>query len=103
LLEDGKTICIYGGWDPNDEENIFKGSFLLDTDTWTWKSGPKASSGGSGGDYFVEDCGPKRCGHTSVMNNESGEVMVFGGRIPGEILAGDFQTLKNEQDVGLDD
>jgi hypothetical protein len=109
LLDDGKTICIYGGWDPNEddsngEENIFKGSFLLDASTWTWSVGPKATPGGSGSEYFVEDCGPRRCGHTSVLNPQCGEVMVFGGRMPGEILAGDFQKLStsSEQVVGLD-
>ena len=110
LLDDGKTISIYGGWDPNEEdsttggENIFKSSFLLDTETWEWKSGAKAVPGGSGSDATcAEDCGPKRCGHTSVLNPESGEVWLFGGRIPGEALAGDFQRLSSEEKlVGLD-
>jgi hypothetical protein len=110
LLEDGKTVCIYGGWDPNEEdsatggENIFQGSFLLDTETWMWSAGPKAVPGGSGSETaFVADCGPKRCGHSSVLNPENGQVMVFGGRIPGEVLAGDFQYLSSEEKlVGLD-
>jgi len=102
LLDDGKTICIYGGWDPNDdrEENIFKGSYLLDTSTWTWRLGPKAYAAGNGGNS-MEDCGPKRCGHTSVLNPQCGEVMVYGGRIPGERLAGDFQKLSGQDIVGL--
>ena len=101
LMEDGKTICIYGGWDPNEEgeqegeENIFKTSFLLDTETWTWNKGPKALPGGSGTDRSMEDCGPKRCGHTATIHSETGEVLLFGGRIPGEILAGDFQRLSS--------
>jgi hypothetical protein len=100
LLEDGKTICIYGGWDPNEEdemsgeENIFSSSFLLDTEEWTWKQGPQAQSMGSGTTaYTVQDCGPKRCGHQAVLNPENGEVFVFGGRVPGEALAGDMQKL----------
>lgn len=100
LLEDGKTICIYGGWDPNEEdemsgeENIFKSSYLLDTEEWTWKEGPKAQPMGSGtASHEVQDCGPKRSGHQAVLSSVSGEVLVFGGRIPGEALAGDMQKL----------
>lgn len=107
LLDDGKTICIYGGWDPNEEngndddddgeENIFKSCFLLDTETWTWSQGPKAFPAGNGTDEgpAVPDCGAKRCGHTSTVHPETGEVILFGGRIPGEVLAGDFQRLSN--------
>eukprot|EP00429_Kryptoperidinium_foliaceum_P002407 CAMPEP_0176014590 /NCGR_PEP_ID=MMETSP0120_2-20121206/6902_1 /TAXON_ID=160619 /ORGANISM="Kryptoperidinium foliaceum, Strain CCMP 1326" /LENGTH=610 /DNA_ID=CAMNT_0017347537 /DNA_START=59 /DNA_END=1891 /DNA_ORIENTATION=- len=104
LLEDGKTICIYGGWDPNEEEvegeqeNIFKSSYLLDTETWAWTSGPKAIPGGSGTDVPMEDCGNKRCGHTAAIHPETGEVLVFGGRIPGEVLAGDFQRLVTSEE-----
>jgi hypothetical protein len=108
LLEDGKTICVYGGWDPNDddEDNIFKGSYLLDTKEWTWAEGPKAESLGSGSpNHFLDDCGPKRCGHQAVLNAEKGEVLVFGGRIPGEALAGDMQRLvpPTEKVVRLED
>lgn len=104
-MQDGKTICIYGGWDPNEEgettgeEKIFKSSFLLDTETWRWKPGLKAAAGGTGRDSVsAEDCGPKRCGHTAALNPESGEIMMFGGRIPGEVLAGDFQRLSTSED-----
>lgn len=100
ILEDGKTIIVYGGWDPNEEDeltgedNIFKGSYLLDTEEWMWKKGPDPQSGGSGSaDHVVESCGSKRCGHTAALNAENGEVFVFGGRIPGEVLAGDVQRL----------
>lgn len=99
LMEDAKTICIYGGWDPNEEteENIFKSSFLLNTETWTWSTGPKAIAGGSGTDAVqLDDCGPKRCGHTASIHPETGEVLLFGGRILGERLAGDFQRLVPE-------
>jgi hypothetical protein len=105
LMQDGKTICIYGGWDPNEEgettgeEKIFKSSFLLDTETWRWKPGLKAAAGGNGTDSVsTEDCGPKRCGHTAALNQESGEIVLFGGRIPGEILAGDFQRLSTSEE-----
>mmetsp|Transcript_17429 Transcript_17429/g.42347 ORF Transcript_17429/g.42347 Transcript_17429/m.42347 type:complete len:745 (-) Transcript_17429:47-2281(-) len=98
LLQDGKTICVYGGWDPNtdgdgaDGENIFKGSYLLDTQTWTWKEGPKVVPGGSGSPHHhLEDCGPKRCGADAVLNGD--EVLVFGGRLECEVLAGDIQRL----------
>jgi hypothetical protein len=100
LLEDGKTIIVYGGWDPNEEDeltgedNIFKGSYLLDTEEWTWKKGPDPQSGGSGSaKHVLESCGAKRCGHTAALNSENGEVFVFGGRIPGEVLAGDVQRI----------
>ena len=105
LLEDGKTIIVYGGWDPNEEDeltgedNIFRGSYLLDTQEWTWKKGPDPLSGGSGSaNHVVEDCGAKRCGHTAALNSENGEVFVFGGRIPGEVLAGDVQRLVPPQE-----
>jgi hypothetical protein len=108
LLDDGKTICIYGGWDPNEEdeatggENIFQGSYLLDTQNWTWLEGPKAQPGGSGSSHHhVEDCGPKRCGHTAALNSETGEVLVFGGRIPNEVLAGDVQVLVARQEKAV--
>jgi hypothetical protein len=114
LLEDGKTICIYGGWDPNEEatmtddqhqENIFKASYLLDTEHMSWRVGPKAVYGGSGNDQTTQavDCGAKRCGHTAALHPESGEVLAFGGRVPGERLADDFYTLAPaERLVGLD-
>jgi len=109
LLEDGKTIMVYGGWDPNEEDeltgedNIFKGSYLLDTIEWTWKKGPEPQSGGSGSpSHFVEDCGAKRCGHTATLNPENNEVFVFGGRIPGEVLAGDVQRLVPPQEKTLE-
>ena len=105
LLEDGKTIIVYGGWDPNEEDeltgedNIFKGSYLLDTQEWTWKKGPDPQSGGSGSaKHVVESCGAKRCGHTAALNSENGEVFVFGGRIPGEVLAGDVQRIVPPQE-----
>ena len=109
LLEDGKTIMIYGGWDPNEEDeltgedNIFKGSYLLDTQEWTWKKGPDPQAGGSGSaEHILESCGPKRCGHTAALNSENGEVFVFGGRIPGEVLAGDVQRLVPPQEKTLE-
>ena len=39
-----------------------------------------------------------RCGHTAALNSENGEVFVFGGRIPGEVLAGDVQRLVPPQE-----
>ena len=111
LLEDGKTICIYGGWDPNEEaaatttgddqhqENIFKASYLLDTEHMSWRVGPKAvydcgsNSGNDNQTTQADDCGAKRCGHKAVLHPESGEVLVFGGRVPGERLADDFYKL----------
>ena len=97
LLNDGKTICIYGGWDPNDEEseqeNIYNKSYMLDTETWHWSFGPAPAFGGSGTEQVIDDCGGNRCGHSALLHPESGEVMAFGGRIPGERLASDFQII----------
>ena len=104
LMEDGNTICIYGGWDPNgdeEDENMFKGSYFLDCESWAWRVGPKPIFAGSGCEFAVDNCGSKRAGHTSVL--EGGSVLVFGGRTPGERLASDFQKLSpTEQLVGLD-
>ncbi|CAM9821267.1 unnamed protein product, partial [Choristocarpus tenellus] len=42
LLDDGKTIMLHGGWDPEDEGGVrhFEDAFLLDTELWEWKRGP---------------------------------------------------------------
>ena len=97
LLADKKTICIYGGWDPNsedesssdnDESTIFQDSFLLDTEKWVWKKGPVASHVGD-----QEDGGPKRVGHTAILNTKGSEILIFGGRLPGDRFTGDFQSL----------
>jgi len=113
LMNDGKTICIYGGWDPNqddDESNQDDGwygdSFLLDTETWTWKRSDSvpvfmghslnASQGTNGG--------PARAGHGAVLNSftngsgnskgarASNEILIFGGRT-AEGFEGDFQSM----------
>lgn len=109
LLDDGKTIIVYGGWDPNEEDeltgedNIFEGSYLLDTQEWTWRKGPDPQSGGSGSaKHILESCGVKRCGHTAALNSENGEVFVFGGRTPGEVLAGDVQRIVPPQEKAVE-
>jgi hypothetical protein len=73
LLSDGYTIVIYGGWDPNtedensDEDLVFGDSFLLNTKTWTWTKGPKSrwlkSSARNGG--------PSRVGHSAGKCSQS--------------------------------
>lgn len=98
LLEDGKTILIYGGWDPcadeDDEDGaeIFSDSFLLDTEIWSWSPGPSPR--------FVPkteamNAGGKRVGHSAVLapGRKGTEVLVFGGRTPNDAFADDFQTL----------
>lgn len=95
LLQDGKTILIYGGWDPcgeNEEEEIFNDSFLLDTETWTWSKGPKTKYV-SGPDS--QNGGSKRVGHSAVLapSQNGTEVLAFGGRLPNEDFASDFQSL----------
>jgi hypothetical protein len=97
LLNDGTTIMIYGGWDPNTEvENgddmIFGDSYLLDTKTWSWRTGPKpryeASTSTNGGS--------ERVGHSAVLapgGKHGVQVLVFGGRVQGGAFVGDFQSL----------
>jgi len=97
LLNDGSTILVYGGWDPNTEDEngddlIFSDSFLLDTKTWTWRKGPKpryeksaknnAANGGAG-----------RVGHSAVLAGFY-SVLAFGGRVPESEFVGDFQSLE---------
>ena len=104
LLEDGKTILIYGGWDPcgeNEEEEIFNDSFLIDTETWTWSKGPKTKYV-SGPDS--RNGGSKRVGHSAVLapSQNGTEVLAFGGRLPNEDFASDFQSLSvSSKLVGL--
>jgi N-acetylneuraminic acid mutarotase len=94
LLSDQKTICIYGGWDPNaeddkDEDIIFQDCLYLDTDKWMWFQDAKQKVT----PLTSEDGGPKRVGHTAVATEDGSQVLVFGGRIPGDRFTGDFQTL----------
>jgi hypothetical protein len=99
LLADKKTICIYGGWDPNseddntddDEHMIFLDSYLLDIEKWVWRQGPPVVAAASSDENT--DFGPKRVGHTAVLSKGGTEVLVFGGRVPHDRFAGDFQRL----------
>jgi hypothetical protein len=76
------TICIYGGWDPNDENDVvFGDSFLLNTETWEWTKGPKIGSDDSGA----------RVGHRAVLDGS--RLLVFGGRLPGDVFSNDLLTL----------
>lgn len=103
VLDDGKTLCVYGGWDPNadeetyatnDDDSIFQEVYLLDTELWIWRKGPRAEywsnlppivHGKSGG--------PKRVGHTATFNHEMSSMILFGGRVPGDAFTGDFQII----------
>jgi hypothetical protein len=103
-LSDNKTICIYGGWDPNADDDkaagdddsfmIFDDCFLLDTETWNWKVCPSKLLY-SDVPLHVQglDGGPRRVGHTAILANESDHVMIFGGRIPRDRFTGDFQSI----------
>ena len=100
LLEDNKTILIYGGWDLNADEDavkddadmLFSDSYLLDTEQWSWSAGPKVKYDGSSG---VKNGGPKRVGHSAVLapSEDCCEVLVFGGRVPNDEFTADFQRL----------
>ena len=107
LLEDNKTILIVGGWDPLDDDETHGGdenmicddTFLLDTETWSWKPGPNSE--------FVDNCGStdfgrKRTGARSLLmpsNDSMSRVLVFGGRLPNEQFANDFQNLTVSQEM----
>lgn len=82
LLEDKSTILIYGGWDPNADDDdvddvIMKDAYLLDTATWTWSK-------------VENDVVSRRVGHTSFL--KGGDVVIFGGRTP-DGFTNDFLSL----------
>lgn len=99
LLEDGKTVLIYGGWDPNDEDAgsdedmIFGDSFLLNTSTWTWKAGPKPKFAAK--QEGVKNGGLKRVGTSSALvpGEDVTQMLMFGGRVPNDEFSNDFQTI----------
>ena len=102
LLPDGHTILIYGGWDPNtedensDEDLVFGDSFLLDTQTWTWSKGPSPRFNQSG-NSVAKNGGRSRVGHSAVLapcSSGAGlQVLAFGGRLPDNEFAADFQSM----------
>ena len=89
LLPDGRTICIYGGWDPNDDEAkddgdmIYNDVFLLNTDTWQWQK--------------VDAALAKRVGHEAVClptpDGTGTQIVAFGGRIPQDRFANDTEIF----------
>ena len=104
LLSDGHTILIYGGWDPNtedensDEDLVFGDSFLLDTKTWTWSKGPNPRFGAANqsGKSAATNGGRSRVGHSAVLapcSSDGLQVLCFGGRLPDNEFANDFQSL----------
>ena len=104
VLADNKTICFYGGWDPNGDEEtqqvaddgdlVFDETFLLDTDKWEWTKGPPAIFyGDMASESQGECCSAKRVGHTAALSNDKSQVLIFGGRVPCDEFAGDFQSI----------
>lgn len=114
LLENGKTILVYGGWDSNvdlnidlnadlnakdynDEELIFSDSFLLDTATRAWRPGRKPK--------FVPhqhgtiNGGLQRVGSTATLvpGVDTSQTLIFGGRIPSDRFANDFESTSVAQ------
>lgn len=103
LLEDNKTILIYGGWDPHEEDSqksknediIYGDTYLLDTESWSWRPGPKPK--------FVRSSGPNggkhRVGHSAVLvpGLDETQVLVFGGRLPEDEFACDIQNFTISQ------
>ena len=104
LLSDGHTIVIYGGWDPNtedensDEDLVFGDTFLLDTKTWTWSKGPNPRFGATykSGKNAAKNGGRSRVGHSAVLapcSSDGLQVLAFGGRLPDNEFAADFQSM----------
>jgi hypothetical protein len=103
LLSDQKTICVCGGWDPNAEEEVsssddahmfsLEGCYLLDTNSWTWRKGGKLLYADLPPQVQGANGGEKRVGHAAVLVKD--KVLLFGGRIPGDRFAGDFQALSD--------
>lgn len=94
LLSDGFTILVYGGWDPNEEDDlIFGDSFLLNTKTWTWRKGPKPKYEKSMNK--MANGGAARVGHSAVLAPGSNgvQVLALGGRVSENKFVGDFQSL----------
>jgi len=102
LLEDGKTLLIYGGWDPNvdedsteinDEDMFFGDSFLLDTSSWTWNPGPKPKFAPH--QRGIDNGGSKRAGAAAILapGEEMSQMLIFGGRIPNDRFSNDFQSI----------
>ncbi len=69
LLQDGETILIHGGWDPDAEggTNTFSDTFLLNTRLWEWQKGPTP-----------QGIGRARVGHTAVLMGSN--VFAYGGQ-----------------------
>lgn len=81
---DDDNILIHGGWDPyveGDEEVMFKDSFILDVNKWTWRAGPTMKYLGDVGGG--RNGGPRRAGAEAVLV-PGGEVWTFGGRLEGD-------------------
>jgi hypothetical protein len=102
LLNDGATIMVYGGWDPNSadvegggDDLIFGDSHLLDTRTWTWRVGPRPRYERSTA-ADPANGGAERAGHSAVLapgGRNGVQVLAFGGRVQGGEFVGDFQSL----------
>lgn len=104
LLSDGHTILIYGGWDPNtedensDDDLVFGDSFLLDTKTWKWSKGPSPRFGATyqSSKNAAKNGGRSRVGHSAVLApsiSDGLQVLAFGGRLPDNEFAADFQSM----------
>lgn len=67
-------------------------SFLLDTESWTWRPGPHPKFLGQNG---VVNEGRKRTGASAVLapGDDLSQVLVFGGRVPNDKFSNDFQAM----------
>lgn len=84
-LVDGSKILIFGGWDPQREDelvatSVFNDGFLLNTETWDWESVvvKRANRTGSG-ERDQEVFLPGRVGHRAVVDANN-QVFLFSGQ-----------------------
>lgn len=84
LLQDGKTVAVYGGWDPNEEDDdqnvMFDDCFLLDTERYVWTKVELPER-------------LKKVGHAAV-HGKNNEMLVFGGRVPGDQFSGNLDRVQ---------
>jgi hypothetical protein len=89
LLEDGYSILIQGGWDPDHKDGViyYSDCFVLNTQLWEWSLGPSADSTEDSmrvGHTGVLVCGDRQCwsrpAGTEIHPPNSSRVLIFGGQ-----------------------
>ncbi|KAF1328822.1 Rab9 effector protein, partial [Globisporangium splendens] len=82
----GSKILIFGGWDPQREDeavatSVFDDAFILNTDTWDWESVVVTNQDKVSGDSEDNTAVnlPGRVGHRAVVDADN-RVFLFGGQ-----------------------